>query len=116
MSGDAQFSAGGRPITLVTPGGRVAYRGILRSATPSDLEPGAVDRDTVNVVPLDDYVRGVVPQEVPAQWPTQTVRSQAVAARTYAAHEAAAPADRHYQLCDTAHCQVYGGFSAEQPK
>ena len=77
---------------------------------------GSLDRDTVNVVALDTYVKGVVPQEVPALWPTATVRSQAVAARTYAAHErAAAPAGRHYQLCDTAQCQVYGGLSAEQP-
>ena len=35
---------------------------------------------TVNVLPLDRYLQGVVPREVPAEWPTQAVRAQAVAA------------------------------------
>ena len=111
VRGEAEFSSRSGPLTLVTPGGRQAYRGILRSATPND-DPR--DRDTVNVVPLDVYLQGVVPREVPALWPEHAVRAQAVAARTYAAFErAAAPSGRHYQICDTAHCQVYGGFSAE---
>ena len=90
------------------------------TAAPSGRPPRRREarghRDTVNVVPLDDYLKGVVPQEVPAEWPTDTVRSQAVAARTYAAHEsAAAPAGRHFDVCDTTRWQVYGGLTAEQP-
>ena len=113
VAGDAQFAAGGRPIELFTPAGPVDYRGALRSASSSST---GLDRDTVNILPLDSYLKGVVPREVPALWPTEAVRAQAVAARTYAAYERAhAPASRHYQLCDTAHCQVYGGFSAEHP-
>jgi len=112
VPGDAQFSAGGRPITLRTPVGAVAYRGVLRSASP----PGSTSaRDTVNVLPLDSYLKGVVPQEVPALWHPNAVRAQTIAARTYAAYERAHPIARHYQLCDTAHCQVYGGRSAEHP-
>jgi hypothetical protein len=34
-------------------------------------------------VPLEDYVKGVVPNEVPASWPTSTLQAQAVAARSY---------------------------------
>jgi SpoIID/LytB domain protein len=41
--------------------------------------------DVVNLVPMEKYVRGVVPCEVPASWPAQAVQSQAVAARSYAA-------------------------------
>src|SRR4051812_13910228 len=112
IPGDAQFAAGGKPVTLYTPGGTTAYRGTLRSATSG----AGTDRDTVNVVPLDGYLRGVVPEEVPALWHAAAVRAQAVAARTYAAHErAAAPAGRYYQTCDTDHCQVYGGYSSEHP-
>ena len=40
---------------------------------------------TVNVLPLEHYVRGVVPAEMQAGWPQQALRAQAVAARTYAA-------------------------------
>ncbi|MEJ7796081.1 MAG: SpoIID/LytB domain-containing protein [Nocardioides sp.] len=113
VPGDAQFTAGGRPITLHTPAGKVAYRGSLRSASPAG--GGTAVRDTVNVVALDDYLQGVVPREVPALWHPQAVRAQAVAARTYAAFERSRPLAGHYQICDTSLCQVYGGQSAEHP-
>jgi len=110
--GDAEFSAGGRPIRLRTPAGAVRYRGVLRSASPAG---STTTRDTVNVLPLDSYLKGVVPQEVPALWHPHAVRAQAVAARTYAAFERAHPIADHYQICDTTRCQVYGGASAEHP-
>ena len=112
VAGDAQFSAGGRPIRLRTPAGAVEYRGVLRSASPAG---STTRRDTVNVLPLDSYLRGVVPKEVPALWHPHAVRAQTIAARTYAAYERAHPIAGHYQICDTGHCQVYGGFSAEHP-
>jgi SpoIID/LytB domain protein len=103
--GAAQFSAGNQPLTLRLPKHRSAeYRGALRS----------VEKHTVNVLPLDRYVQGVVPREVPAEWPAQAVRAQAVAARTYAAFERAT-ATSYYDICDTESCQVYGGVIDEQP-
>ncbi len=64
---------------------------------------------------LENYLRGVVPLEMPALWSVEAVRAQAVAARTYAAYERAHPRAEHYQICDTTSCQVYGGVSAEHP-
>ena len=52
------------------------------------------------MLPIDRYVQGVVPREVPAEWPAQAVRAQAVAARTYAAFEREA-ATSYYDICDT---------------
>ena len=40
--------------------------------------------DCVNVVPMEHYLRGVVPAEVPSSWPTAALRTQAVASRSYA--------------------------------
>jgi SpoIID/LytB domain protein len=108
LRGDAQFSAPGA-TTLVTPSGDRRYRGALRSASPS---PGSTSRVTVNVVRLDAYVQGVVPNEMPSSWKQQALRAQAVAARTYASFEREANASRYYQICDTA-CQIYGGASSE---
>ncbi len=106
LRGPAEFSAANKPVSLVvTSRQQVAYRGSLR----------AVGGDTVNVVRLEDYLRGVVPREVPALWHPEAVRAQAVAARTYAAFERRTPLARHYQICDTSSCQVYGGASAEHP-
>ena len=113
LAGDAEFYAGGDPVRLVLPGGATkAYRGRLRSAAPT---PGRPARDTVNVLTLDNYLRGVVPLEMPALWSPQAVRAQSVAARTYAAFERGNPRTSHYQICDTTSCQVYGGFDAEHP-
>lgn len=111
LNGVGQF-AGKGPKTLVTPSGQRAYRGRLRAAVPN---PGTRARDTVNILPLEQYLRGVVPLEIPASWHPQAVRAQAVAARTYAAFERSHPLARHYQICDTTQCQVYGGASAEHP-
>jgi SpoIID/LytB domain protein len=104
--GDAELFTPRAATTLVLPGGaKVAYRGKLRSAK----------KDTVNVLPFDRYLQGVVPKEVPPLWEPEAVQAQAVAARTYAAYERAHPLASHYQICDTTSCQVYGGASAEHP-
>ena len=103
--GAAEFSAGNQPVTLRLPKhGSADYRGALRS----------VEKHTVNVLPIDRYVQGVVPREVPAEWPAEAVRAQAVAARTYAAFEREA-ATSYYDICDTESCQVYGGVADEHP-
>lgn len=110
---DGAFASRG-PLTLMVPNGDGLaprrYRGVLRLARPF---AGAVSRDTVNVVRMDQYVQGVVPYEMPASWHPQALRTQAVAARTYAAWQRAQNPDRYYQICDTAACQVYGGMAAE---
>jgi SpoIID/LytB domain protein len=110
LRGDGQFSAD-VPLTLVLPDGSTRrYRGLLRAASPF---AGASVRDTVNVLQLDEYVRGVIPLEMPPSWHQQALRAQAVAARTYASHSQRAADGRYYQVCDTTSCQVYGGAGAE---
>ena len=61
-----------------------AFRGAVRvipngsgGATPATL-------DIVNVVSIEQYLRGVVPAEMPALWPAEALKAQAIAARTYA--------------------------------
>ena len=108
VRGDVELSAGSRPLRLSTPDGAVSYRGALRSSRDD-----RGDRVTVNVVTLEQYVRGVVPSEMQAGWPQEALRAQAVASRTYAAWRRTRPLDVAYDICDTTLCQVYGGASAE---
>ncbi|MGN6130655.1 MAG: SpoIID/LytB domain-containing protein [Nocardioidaceae bacterium] len=112
LVGDGQFSASG-PLTLWAPDGPHRYRGALRAASPA---AGSADRDTVNVLSVDSYLKGVVPQEMPASWRPEAVKAQAVAARTYAAWSRGQDSRRYYQICDTTSCQVYGGYDAEDPR
>ncbi len=115
IKGAAEFTATRSVLTLLVPDGADVtakrYRGALRSVPPYS---NATDRDTVNVLPMDSYVRGVVPYEMPVSWAPAALRSQAVAARTYAAWQRAQNPRRYYQICDTTACQVYGGVTAEQ--
>jgi stage II sporulation protein D len=112
LVGDGQFNAD-VPLRLWTPYGSRSYRGVLRAVAPG---PGSAVRDTVNVVSLDGYVRGVVASEMPVSWSMEAVKAQAVAARTYATWSRNENLDRYWHICDTTACQVYGGLDAEQPR
>ncbi len=112
LAGDGEFAAP-TPLTLYTPYGTRTYRGALRSASP---RTGSAARDTVNVLSMDDYLRGVIPDEMPASWHPEAVKAQAVAARTYATWSRSQYPSRYYQICDTSSCQVYGGFGAEDAR
>lgn len=67
----------------------------------------------INNVALESYLRGVVPREVPAGWPVEALKAQAVAARTYAL-TTSVNGDGFNAYADT-RSQVYGGVAAEQP-
>jgi stage II sporulation protein D len=108
FKGMAQFE-GSAPKPLILPSGSTRlYRGTLRAADRS-----GASLDTINVLPLDDYVRGVVPREAITSWRPAALQAQSVAARTYSVAKRSAAARRDYDLCDTISCQVYGGCSAE---
>lgn len=63
---------------------------------------------SVEELELEEYLRGVVPSEMPAYWPAEALKAQAVAARTYAwYHKGKALRHDQADLCSTAHCQVY---------
>jgi stage II sporulation protein D len=73
----------------------------------------------VNVLELESYLRAVIPQEMPSSWGNysgmEALKSQAVAARSYALYNLGLGTRRHsgYHLCDALHCQYYGGKNAE---
>lgn len=71
----------------------------------------------VNVVGLEEYVRGVVPNELsPGGYPAiEALKAQAVAARTYAYKNRGNFAAQGFDLLPTTRSQVYGGLSTEQP-
>ena len=65
----------------------------------------------VNKLPLDRYLRGVVPWEMPDDWHPEALRAQAVVARSYAL--ATLKPGKLYDLYADTRSQVYGGVQAE---
>jgi len=63
----------------------------------------------VNVLELDDYVKGVVPHEMSPSWPMEALKAQAVAARTYALYNLNRHKRNHFDICCTTCCQYYLG-------
>ena len=84
--------------------GKRDYRGSVRTHR---VGSGA---SSVNVVPLQSYLQGVVPAEMPPSWSPEALQAQAVAARTYVLRlKASAASGQIYDTCDTTACQVYRG-------
>jgi len=81
------------------------------------LRAGPRGARVINVLPLEVYLRGVVPAEMgPRVFPAiEGLKAQAVAARTYAVAHLGDHADEGWDLCDAPACQVYAGAGAEQP-
>lgn len=65
----------------------------------------------VNIVELEDYIAGVVAEEVAPNWKEEVLAAQAVAARTYAIVNLNRHPFSYFHLCDTVHCQVYKGWA-----
>jgi stage II sporulation protein D len=82
------------------------YRGVIRVLATSS---GVI---AVNELGLDLYLRGVVPAEMPASWPAEALKAQAIAARSYA-EEHVHPGSGAYDLFDDTRSQVYHGSLGE---
>ena len=67
----------------------------------------------MNDIPLELYIRGVVPSEMPSGWEFEAHKAQAIAARSYAVANMGKRAKYGYDLKDTPEDQAYGGASAE---
>jgi peptidoglycan hydrolase-like amidase len=72
--------------------------------------------NVVNALPLEQYLRGVVPMELsPGAYPAmEALKAQAVAARTYALAHRSQSREADFDLRDDTRSQVYGGLTAER--
>lgn len=70
----------------------------------------------INDIPLEKYLQGVVPSEMPPTWEHDAHKAQAIAARSYALANLGKRGKYGYDLKDTPEDQAYGGASAETPQ
>lgn len=112
--------------------GREKLRGEILIIRPSDKSDGGLALDgrryrgslelrhrgagltAVNIVPVDDYLLSVVPEEMPTDWPAEALKAQSVAARSFARKSRGRHAAEGYDLCTTTHCQLYKGIASEK--
>lgn len=67
----------------------------------------------INNLPIEEYLLGVVPSEMPSKWNYEALKAQAIAARSYAIANRGKRATKGYDLKDTPEDQAYGGASSE---
>ena len=67
----------------------------------------------INELKLEDYLVGLINQEISSKWPMEAVKAQAVVARTYALYQKKNRKYPTYDLESTVTSQVYGGMDSE---
>lgn len=123
VSGESQVEASygdeervaNNPVVLESADGIVLingapYRGVVEVWTNSGGTLAAI-----NELPIEDYLYGVVPRELPPgpYGEPEAQKAQAVAARTYALANMGKRGADGYDLLTTTSDQVYGGVAAE---
>ena len=92
------ISIGGKP-----------YRGSVRFVKSGD------QLKSVNIVDVDDYIRGVLPKEIGTTTPIEALKVQAVVSRSFAYANWNKFAKYGYNLDDSSASQAYAGMSVESP-
>lgn len=68
--------------------------------------------NVINVVDVEDYVKGVVPYEMNGNWPMAALEAQAVCARTFVYGNSKHSASYGFDVCGGTDCQVYHGLGS----
>ncbi len=106
LRGKSLSTANPAPIKI----GKYNYRGEVefQRRTNSDMT-------IINVLPMEHYLYGVVPNEIEGSANIEAVKAQAVAARTFAYYSI--QSSKHtsvgFDLCDSICCQTYEGYNSE---
>ncbi len=114
---DRQFLDASRIRLVPHPGEYIKVRGIRYRGQIDiachNLNDGL---QVVNYIPLEDYIQGVVPNEVPSSWPMEALKAQAIAARTFALYKMSGRHGQPYDLDASTNSQVYRGWDSEKEK
>lgn len=98
------------PTDFMNLGGR-QYRGIIETGrhTGSGITP-------VNIINIEEYLKSVVPSEMPASWHVEALKAQTIAARSFTVVRRGSHNRLGYELCDTVFSQVYSGVGTEHQR
>lgn len=72
--------------------------------------------EVINTLNVEEYVMGLMKSEISPSWPFESLKAQAVVARTYALYQLDRNQARGYDLKASSDYQVYSGIAGEDPK
>jgi len=112
-----EFDGGGKTQLGVRPNGQgqASVTWFKAKKYPGAFEyvrTGGGNLSVLNVLPLEDYVKGVIPYEMSPSWPMAALEAQAICARTYACRGSRHMSSYGFDVCNTTDCQVYYGFGS----
>lgn len=113
----AEQAVSGGPVVLTSSDGLVSIAGVRYRGAAEVRINGSGTLAGINELPMEQYLYGVVPVELPptVYYPLEAQKAQAVAARTYALSGLGKRASEGYDLLPTTTDQVYGGYAVEHP-
>ena len=99
----------GKKQYLRTPAGRLYDGAFVYSRYRTDTTDGI---QLVDLLPLEDYICGVVPYEISPSWDYEALRAFSIAVRSYTVNNLNRHAAYGFDICNTTHCQVYRGIGS----
>lgn len=108
-------------VRVLCPDGLLGVKGLMRSGKQA-LYHGAFELvktnngyfNLVNLIEVEDYLKGVVPNEMPVHFGLEALKAQSVAARNYVLSPRV-KASPNYDVVDSVASQVYFGANTERP-
>ena len=88
------------------------YKGFRYNGGFQYARLGGAELTVINMVYVEDYVKGILPYEMNNAWPIEALKAQALCARTYALSNINRHSSDGADLCVLEHCQVYRGRGA----
>jgi stage II sporulation protein D len=102
-------------IRITVPDGAVIYldgrsfRGAVDIVKKDNMKLAAINR-----IPLEEYLYGVLYNEVSHRWPMEAIKAQGITARTFALYQARQNKLQDYDLTNDIYSQVYSGATSER--
>lgn len=109
------------PVQVTSNYGLLGLKGLNRAGKPA-LYHGAFELvksnaktfNLVNMIEVEDYLKGVVPNEMPVHFGLEALKAQSVAARNYVLSPRT-KSSPNYDVVDSVASQVYFGANTEKP-
>jgi stage II sporulation protein D len=98
------------PATTLQLDSKPSFYDLYRGSLTLQFHTGFVN--VVNTVGIDDYLSAVVPAEMPASWPAEALKAQAIVSRSWTVRHLH-PSTGEFDVYDDSRSQVYQGVRAE---